>query len=230
MAQFCKLCCSRSISPNQIVATLTGIQVVRALWQIWDTIDNGRPDSINDVILPTIYIFCILSTMLMAISVIATWSVYQLQMRTLNICWWLFYILTIFSFLNACSNLSIICLGKDDFMSGCTAEEHVILKKCNNVTEILRMEGGDMIDCKKTLPAPSLYECKTLWEDSVIWSAIIVMLDLILNLAFSYALYKCRVQYRLDDLSTHCKLPPPPYMNEGDSDTEEEDFAMVENK
>lgn len=67
-------------------------------------------------------------------------------------------------------------------MSGCIAE-HVILKKCNNTTEILGMEGGDMMDCQKILPPPSLYDCKKLWEDSVIWSAIIVMFDLILNVS-----------------------------------------------
>lgn len=97
--------------------------------------------------------------------------------------------LTIFSFLNACTNLSIICLGKEDFMSGCITE-NVILEICNNTSEILTMEGAEIIleseivDCQKTLPPPSMYDCKQLWEDSVIWSAIIAMLDLLINVCY----------------------------------------------
>ncbi|GAA5805311.1 hypothetical protein HPULCUR_010826 [Helicostylum pulchrum] len=159
---------------------------MRALWQIWDAIDNNRPASINDVIMPTIYISCILSIALMTTGVIATWSVYQI---------------------------------------------------CNNTSEILTMEGAEIIleseiiDCQKTLPPPSMYDCKQLWEDSVIWSAIIAMLDLLINLAFSYALYKCRVQYRSNDrTSDHLSaIPPPPYSHQ-DSDSEMTDFQTIEIK
>ncbi|KAI8050725.1 hypothetical protein BDF21DRAFT_468735 [Thamnidium elegans] len=236
MVQSSNRYCSLNVNPNRIVATLTGIQVMRTLWQIWDAIDNDRPASINDVIMPTIYISCILSTALMTTGVIATWSVYQLRVHILNICWWVFYMLTIFSFLNACTNLSVICLGKEDFMSGCITE-NVILEICNNTSEILTMEGteiileSEIIDCQKTLPPPSMYDCKQLWENSVIWSAIIAMLDLLINLAFSYALYKCRVQYRLNDrTSGHLStIPPPPYSHQN-SDSEMTDFQTIEIK
>ncbi|GAA5807695.1 hypothetical protein MFLAVUS_001069 [Mucor flavus] len=121
-------------------------------------------------------------------------------------------------------------------MSGCITE-NVILEICNNTSEILTMEGAEIIleseiiDCQKTLPPPSMYDCKQLWEDSVMWSAIIAMLDLLINLAFSYALYKCRVQYLLNDrTSDHLSaIPPPPYSHQN-SDSEMTDFQTIEIK
>lgn len=94
--------------------------------------------------------------------------------------------LTIFSFLNACTNLSIICLGKDSFIHGCITE-NVIVESCGNNDEILTVNvNGTAIainNCEQTLPPPSFVDCKQLWEDSVIWAAIVAILDLLINVS-----------------------------------------------
>lgn len=90
--------------------------------------------------------------------------------------------LTIFSFLNACTNLSIICLGKDDFVFGCITE-NVIVESCGNseIVTINENEIAEISSCEQTLPPPSFFDCKQLWEDSVIWSAVVAILDLLIN-------------------------------------------------
>lgn len=90
--------------------------------------------------------------------------------------------LTIFSFLNACTNLSIICLGKDTFVHGCITES-VVVESCSNTEIITIKENGSAVisHCEQTLPPPSYVDCRQLWEDSVIWAAIVAILDLLIN-------------------------------------------------
>ncbi|CAO3657595.1 unnamed protein product [Mucor hiemalis] len=164
---------------------------MRALWQIWDSIDNSRPETINDIMLPTIYISCILSVMLM------------LRIHTLNVCWWLFYTLTIFSFFNTCTSLSIICLGKKNFISGCLVEtEDAQREGCGKLVseDVVGTEYNafDISECNEALAVPNFQDCKNLWENSVIWSAVTVMLDLLINLVFAYVLYRCRVKSHVE--------------------------------
>lgn len=237
-----------SVHRNRVVSTLAGIQVMRALWQIWDSLDNNRPETINDIMLPAIYISCILSVLLMITSSTATWSVYKLRMHTLNVCWWLFYTLTIFSFFNACTSLSIICLGKKNFISGCLTEtENAQREGCGKLVseDVVGTEYNtfDISKCNEALAVPNFQVCRNHWQSSVIWSAVVVMLDLLINLVFAYVLYRCRVKSQLElhqsNISTGNQVHPAAktsskiyYLSDGtsSSSSDSDEFQTVEFK
>ncbi|KAI8139609.1 hypothetical protein BJV82DRAFT_248622 [Fennellomyces sp. T-0311] len=172
-------CCNRfTFKPHRLVAFLTGIQVIRALWEIWGCVDNKWPPLINTWITPTIYASCLLSVCMMVVSACATWSVYQGHSRSLNINWWLYYALTVLGFINSCANLSIMCIGKDRYIAGCLQQ--------SNETAANEL-------CKDCLVLPG---CIRVWEETVVWAAVGSIGTLLLNIAFAYMLYRVKSHQR----------------------------------
>jgi hypothetical protein len=99
--------------------------------------------------------------------------------------------MTIFSFLNGCTNLSIVSLGKDDFINGCVTENLIENRQScgSGKSEIQSRELNGFVSCEQSLSsASSTYHCKQLWEDSVIWCAISTMMDLLINIRVFHCL------------------------------------------
>ncbi|KAI8885988.1 hypothetical protein K501DRAFT_214688, partial [Backusella circina FSU 941] len=198
-------CFKFMIRSDRMASTLSGVLVIRALWQIWDAIDNNQPATMDATLLPIIYTSCILSICLVIMSVISTWSVYKSQIRCLNICWWLFYILTLFTFFNDCTNLTLLSLGREDFIMGCQREDEIMLDK----------QCSDDPDCMFEDLAPP-YPCHNIWEESIIWAVVITILDLVVNIGFAHVLYQCRVRYQIGGTYSSSQIQPvslPPCRN-----------------
>ncbi|KAI9026618.1 hypothetical protein CLU79DRAFT_833503 [Phycomyces nitens] len=83
-------------------------------------------------IMPTVYGSCILSVMLMIISVCSTWGVYKKNISAINISWWTYYGLTVLAFFNSAGYLSIICVTKGTFVAECIKESSMklVLSAC----------------------------------------------------------------------------------------------------
>lgn len=157
------------------------------MWEIWGCFDNEWPRKyhlhlyhsskslihtgfialINVLVLPTIYISCTLGILLTIVSVCATWSVYKVHMRSLNIYWWVYYTLTVLAFLNSCVNMSIMCLGKDRFIAGCLDSESI------------QVSAEHCRDCQVMLPT-----CTRAWESATVWAAVGAMVTLTINVRF----------------------------------------------
>ncbi|ORZ13992.1 hypothetical protein BCR42DRAFT_393644 [Absidia repens] len=67
---------------KQGLVALTCFQVIRALWQVWGSIDSHWPVSIHGLTQPMTYISCSLVIALMLISASTTYSVYKKKFVT----------------------------------------------------------------------------------------------------------------------------------------------------
>ena len=89
--------------------------------------------------------------------------------------------------MNACTSLSIICLGRTEFVNGClTGSRNAQSEGCGEMAseeEVIGTEYNafDMYECQESLSKPNLQECKQLWGDAIVWSAVILMIDLMMN-------------------------------------------------
>ncbi|KAL1936330.1 hypothetical protein VTP01DRAFT_464 [Rhizomucor pusillus] len=210
-----------NVQPSRIIATLTGIQVIRVLWETWGCLDNEWPPLIDSYIMPTIYASCILSVLFMIVSVCATWSVYKNHFRSLNINWWIYYILTVFEFIICCAYLTILCVAKDRFVTGCIGQ--ILAEDCIG-------------EC--------FSQCSRRWEESVIWAAITTIATLASNIAFAYVLYRVKTKHQLvapagdqspaaTTTTTTTLQPPYPsasYKTRNGAHLDEEGFQTIELK
>ncbi|KAI8384267.1 uncharacterized protein BYT42DRAFT_544194 [Radiomyces spectabilis] len=161
---------------DHIMIVFLGLEMFRALWQMWGSFDNGWPTTIQQQLLPTVYVNCILSALLVSTSISTTYFLYKEHLRYLMVNWWIFYTLTVCSFLNSCGNLALHCVMKDRFFQACTSEEHAAMK-------------WDCEDCDK----PAL--CVRQWEETLIWNSLTLILDLAINMGFAYAVFRCRTNH-----------------------------------
>ncbi|KAI8058968.1 uncharacterized protein B0P05DRAFT_277287 [Gilbertella persicaria] len=150
--------------------------------------DRKWTDSIVVLISPAVYISCLLTILIATTSVVVTWSVYHVHMPTLNVGWWLFYLLTICSFLNDCVYLGISSTTKEQFISDCISDAIVAYHQgCGS-------SANTTSSCQNIVPVPSISDCKQSWAFVVIQFSIVTILDLVINLIFAYVLYRFKTQ------------------------------------
>ncbi|KAI9496591.1 hypothetical protein BDB00DRAFT_785354 [Zychaea mexicana] len=164
---------------------------IRALWEIWGCVDNKWPPLIDTWITPTIYASCLLSVCMMIVSASATLASYKGHTLSLNINWWIYYVLTVLGFINSCANLSIMCISKDRFVAGCFMQR----QEQEQQQQQQQGEQRDGITTSEVMSAIS--GCVRLWEATVVWAAVGSMATLLLNIAFAYMLYRVKSQQRL---------------------------------
>ncbi|KAI9314457.1 hypothetical protein BX666DRAFT_455824 [Dichotomocladium elegans] len=160
-------CCDPpAIRPKRLVAVLTGIQVIRAFWEVWGCVDNEW----SSMIMPIVYTSCVLSMCMMVVSMWATWGIYKNHAQSLNFSWWIYYVLTVLTFIDNSALLSIMCVSKDRYITGCR----------NDIRA-------------NTVGAVST--CALKWDESVIWASIVSITTLIINITFIYMLYQVKSQH-----------------------------------
>ncbi|KAL0095017.1 hypothetical protein J3Q64DRAFT_1694552 [Phycomyces blakesleeanus] len=186
-----------------IISFLAGLQVVRVLWEIWASLDNTWPSALDRTIMPTVYGSCILSIMLMIISVCTTWGVYKKNIAAINISWWTYYVLTVLAFFNSAGHLSIICVTKGTFVAECIKESSVNLV---------------------------LSACLQRWEALLVWATVSTMLGQIVNIGFTYCVYRYRILHPAKLDMTQVRPGVLPLHRTERSIIDDEGFQVVELK
>ncbi|KAI7852565.1 hypothetical protein BDC45DRAFT_558519 [Circinella umbellata] len=196
-------CCGRfELKPHRIVAFLTGVQVIRAIWEIWGCVDNEWPPLIDTWVTPTVYASCLLSICMMIVSVCATVSAYKGHIRVLNINWWIYYGLIVLGFINSCANLSIMCIGKDRYVAGCFQQQ----QQQEEIEE--QKIQSEAVATSTNVDSATISGCVRMWEESVVWAAVGSLATLLLNVVFAFMLYRVKSQQRLfSTASIHPQQP-----------------------
>ncbi|KAI9268300.1 hypothetical protein BDA99DRAFT_558461 [Phascolomyces articulosus] len=173
-------CCERfELKPHRIVVFLTGIQVIRALWEIWVCVDNKWP-----------------------LSACAATCAYKGYARSLNIHWWIYYMLTVLGFINSCAGLSIMCIGKDRFVAACYQQQQQKMEQERQFLDNGNNNNNDTVTAAEVtatamsnnMDSETISGCVHMWEKSVVWAAIGSIATLLLNIVFAYMLYRVKSQ------------------------------------
>ncbi|SAL98707.1 hypothetical protein [Absidia glauca] len=154
----------------------SGWRQMRALWQVWTSFDDRWPASLHPIMQPIIYASCTLVLSLIVIGMSSTYSVYKVQHRSVTIGWWAYYVLTIFYIISNFLFLSLLYVNKRRFIKGCYMDRGIDFDDTIGVLDL----GG---------------VCARIWQETVIWAVLDIMVNLVINVMFIYILYRCRVDH-----------------------------------